>query len=121
METNAIIGLVAAAMTVLGALGAGVKWLVSTIIASQEKSTKAFTESSEKLGVVINESTAATVSAINSLRLEHRESRVEIRTLIGMQPPKDEDTSEDGEPAPLTPLRGVPVTSYQQVNRKGKP
>lgn len=88
-------------LTLLGGgivgIGRGVKWLVVTFVAAQTANTKAITDAS-----------AAQTSAINALRLELRELRVEVRTLYRMQPPPDTEPSEDGEPVPLPPMRSIP-------------
>lgn len=121
METSEIITIITAVGAVLVTLGAGIKWIVSTFIVGLKENTKAVTDSSTVMTKAITDASAEQVRATNSLRLELREQRVEIRTLIGMQPPPDTEPSEDGEPAPLTPIRGVPAgLPHMIINRKGK-
>lgn len=118
MTTQDIVIVIGAIGAVLVSLGAGLKWLISAIITSQKENTAAVTEASVTMTKAITESSAVQVAATNSLRLELREHRVEMRTFHGMRPPESDEPSDDGEPAPLTPIRGVPATPSYLITRK---
>lgn len=124
MTTSEILQIIAAVVGALVVIGGGLKWVFSAAFGALKENTKAIVDSGTTMTKAVTDASAANVSATNSLRLELREHRVEIRTLIGMKPPPDDDddlsSSDDGEPAPLTPIRGVPATpTHLIVNRKG--
>lgn len=109
MSTDDLIKLILAIAGVLTVIGGGAKWVIGAFLAGLKENTAAITHAA-----------AVQTEAINALRLELREHRVEIRTLIGLQSDSDsaDSVSDDGQPAPLTPVRGVP---YLHINRKAKP
>jgi hypothetical protein len=96
-ELTGLIAAIATGLAVIGTgLGALLRWAIGGLIRA------------------IQENTAATAE----LKLEVRESRVEMRMAFGIRPPPD---SDDGETPDLTPVRGVPagVGGYLMV-RRGK-
>lgn len=111
MSTDDLIKLILAIAGVLTIIGGGAKWVIGAFLAGLKENTAAITHAA-----------AVQTEAINALRLELREHRVEIRTLIGLRSDSDSDdaTSDDGQPAPLTPIHSVP-TGHLQINRKAKP
>lgn len=110
MSADDVIKIILAVVGALTVIGAGLKWLITTITSALSDNTKA-----------IGAASAAQVAAWNELRVQLVELRVEVRTLLGMRPPAEDDISDDGTAPKLTPVRGVPdARGLYTITRKTK-
>ena len=118
MTANEITLIIGATVTALVTLGAGFKWAIGGFLSALKENTKAVTDASTTMAKAVSDASAAQVAASNELRLEVRELRVEVRTIIGLQPPSGDSESEDGELPPLAPVRGPALDAPIALRRR---